>query len=109
MMGWYHDASTGYGWYVRYWGPGLQLIFYHRLESGQVVGVLLQRSRWIADLVAELPDTEAPDPSEDNPASEMRICLTDSGGTTVYQWGVFEPDAEARPAAEIPLSEPLGS
>ena len=46
-----------HGWHVRYWGPGLNLIFYHRLESGKVVGVLVPRSRWIADLIAELPET----------------------------------------------------
>ena len=98
-----------YGWYVRYWGPGLNLIFYHRLESGQVVGVLLQRPRWMADLIAELPETTPPPRSEDGSASEMRICLVDSHGQTVYQWGPFEPDSEAQPAAEIPLSDPLGA
>ena len=38
-------VPAAHGWYVRYWGPGLQLIFYQRLPSGQVVGVLLERSR----------------------------------------------------------------
>ena len=101
-------VAARYGWHLRYWGPGLNLIFYRRVESGQVVGVLLQRSRWIADLIAELPQTDPPGPSEDESPSQMRIRLVDSNAATVYQWGLFEPDAEARPAAEIPLSDPLG-
>ena len=28
------DAPPTNGWYVRYWGPGVQLIFHRRLESG---------------------------------------------------------------------------
>ena len=98
-----------HGWHVQYWGPGLHLIFYHRLQSGRVVGVLLERSRWIAELIAELPDTAPPARSGDEPASQSRICLVDSGGRTVYQWGPFEPDESTRPLAELQLSEPLGS
>lgn len=97
------------GWYVQYWGPGLHLIFYHRLESGQVVGVLLPRSRWIADLITELPETVPPESAPGRPALPSRICLVDSGGKTVYQWGPLEPAGGATPLVESRLSEPLGS
>ena len=102
-------APAAHGWYVRYWGPGLQLIFYQRLSSGRVVGVLLQRSRWIADVIAELPATASGDGSAEGWASASRISLVDSNGRTVYQWGPFEPADRSRPVVELPLSDPLGS
>jgi len=102
-------TQTTHGWHVRYWGPGLNLIFYNRLESGKVVGVLMPRSRWIADLIAELPQTAAPIEARDGIASEARICLINSNGQTVYQWGVFEPDEQRQPFAELPLCDPVSS
>jgi len=96
------DRSGADGWHVQYWGPGLQLIFHQRLASGRVVGVLVPRSRWMADLIAELPETMAP-------AAGARVRLVDSVGTPVYQWGPFEPDDGAEPVVELPLSEPLGA
>jgi len=101
------DAAPTHGWYAWYWGPGLNLIFWHRLESGQIVAVALPRGRWIADLVAELPQT--PLPSSDATDPDSRIRLVDSNGAAVYQWGDFEPAEDARPAVEMPLSEPLAS
>ncbi len=98
-----------HGWHVRYWGPGLNLIFYHRLESGKVVGVLVPRSRWIADLIAELPETAPPVGSRRKFVSEARIRLVNSNGETVYQWGPFEPDDSAEAFAELPLGNPLSS
>ena len=102
------DAPPTNGWYVRYWGPGVQLIFHRRLESGRVVGVLLDRSRWIADLIAQLPQTGPRDRSISGPASRSRIRLEDSNKNTVYQWGLFEPD-DAQPVVELRVAEPLGS
>jgi len=98
-----------YGWHVRYWGPGLNLIFYRRLESREVVGVHLQRARLIHDLIAELPATAPPVPSQDGFVSEARICLVNSRGKTEYQWGSFEPEEQAKPLVEMPLCEPLDS
>ena len=103
------DAPSMHGWYVRYWGPGLQLIFHHRLESGQVVGVLLERSRWIADLMAQLPQTEPRTRSARELVSRSRIRMEDSNKNTVYQWGLAEPDDGAQPIVELRVAEPLGS
>jgi signal transduction histidine kinase len=102
-------VPTTHGWHVRYWGPGLNLVFYHRLESGKVVGVLVPRSRWIADLIAELPETAPPVGSRDGFASAARIRLVNSNGDVVYQWGAFAPDDTAKAFAELPLCNPLSS
>jgi len=100
------DSASTHGWHVWYWGRGLNLIFWRRADTGHVVGIELDRARWLADLIAELPSTAAID---ELPASKSRICLVDSNANLVYQWGDFEPTADASPTAEIPLNAPLSS
>lgn len=102
----YDQTSTAtYGWYAWYWGRGVHLIFWRRLPSGQIVGAELDRARWIADLIAELPQT----PQAETPAAQSRIQLVDSHGDPVYQWGAFEPPGDATPLVELPASAPLSA
>lgn len=109
------DASTNptvaqHGWYTWYWGRGLNLIAWNRRPTGEVVGILLERARWMADLVAELPDTGEPSPDKSRTAPVPdRVQLLDSGGHVVYQWGRFEPADTAEAFAELTLSPPLSS
>lgn len=100
-----HNSAATHGWYTWYWGRGVHLIFWRRLRSGHIVGVELDRSRWIADLIAELPQT----PQAETPAAQSRIQLVDSHDDIIYQWGAFEPPRGATPLAEIPASAPLSS
>ncbi len=97
------------GWVVRFRGPGLNLLYCQRLPSGQLVGVLLQRARWIADLIAELPDTSDALTSDEDRPWEARIRLADSGGQPVYDWGPLEPDEGAAPLQELAPHYPLSS
>lgn len=98
-----------YAWHVQYWGPGLNLVFYHRLPSGYVVGVHVPRSRWIADLIAELPDTAPSANPRSESSSEARIRLVNSNGEVVYQWGTYEPEETAEALAAMSLSNPLAA
>lgn len=100
--------ETAFGWYTWYWGRGLHLIFWHRRPSGHVVGVALDRVRWISDVISLLPDTS---PIASGQLSQLpsRIRLVDSNGNTVYQWGSFEPTEDALATADIPLSRPLNA
>lgn len=95
------------GWFVWYWGRGVNLIFWQRLASGNIVCVALERSRWMADLIAELPDSVGS--RQKLVAERNRLTrLINSSGETVYQWG--GPDEEPTIlAAEIPVSHPLTS
>jgi signal transduction histidine kinase len=97
--------AVKHGWYPWYWGRGVHLIFWRRLSSGQVVGVELDRTRWIADLIAELPQT----PHADTPAPDSRIQLVDSHDHVVYQWGALETPEGAFPLVETPASAPLSA
>ncbi len=44
-------------WQVWYMDEGSQLVLWQPHSSGQSIGILLERVRWIADLTAALPDT----------------------------------------------------
>ncbi|REK22911.1 MAG: sensor histidine kinase [Planctomycetota bacterium] len=117
-------ATATHGWYTWYWGRGLHLIFWSRRPGGEIVGILLQRARWMSDLVAELPDTALRDSrsaatqsfyaqasrrrGEEEPTPE-RVRLLDSGGNVVYQWGRLAPPPGAEPFAELALSSPLAA
>ena len=98
-------SAAAHGWYAWHWGRGVHLIFWRRLATGHVVGAELDRSRWIADLIAELPQT----PQAATPAAQSRIQLVDSHDQAVYQWGAFEPRRGAAPLAELPAGAPLTS
>lgn len=103
-----HPATSDQpeGWYVWYFGRGAHLLFWQRLNSGEVVATLLERPRWMADLIATLPATVSERATTD-PIESARIRLVDSVGRPMYQWGAFEPADEAEPFAEMAVSEPL--
>ncbi|MBM4034788.1 MAG: HAMP domain-containing histidine kinase [Planctomycetes bacterium] len=99
------SAARGYGWYVWYWGAGTNLLFWRRAASGHVIGVELSRTRLLADIVAELPGTDALAPA----LPHGRIVLVDPGGSPLYQWGAHEPAAGEKPQAALALSPPLAA
>ncbi len=104
------------GWFVWYWDRGLNLIYWQRTASGHVVGAALERSRWIADLIAELPETlSEPESMSVLSSVNSQTRLLDSGSELIYQWGSLnssdapELQKEDAPFCEIPVSAPLGS
>lgn len=92
------------GWYVWYWGNGINLIFWRKTASGQIVGAEVDRMRLMSDIVGKLP---AFDPASPAPA-DGAIALADSKGNIIYQWGGYEPGGEA-PRAVLALSYPLNA
>lgn len=98
------DGSSG--WFNWYWDRGVNLIYWQRRSSGHIVGGVLERARWIADLIAELPDTVDGDGDR---AINTRIRLINESGDSVYQWGQFEPADDVAPFCEVPVTSPLES
>ncbi len=94
-------------WFVWNWGPGINLIYWQRRENGHIVGVAVERARWIADIIAELPDTPSIAQGADSVPS--RIQIVESGKDVIYKWGPFDPDPEEAPTAEFRLSSPLSA
>jgi signal transduction histidine kinase len=104
------DTSTSVseteGWYVWYYGRGVNLIYWQRLESGKVVAVAAERGRWLADLNSALPHTDVASASQE---VSSRVRLVDSIGRPMYQFGAFEPEETAEPTTQVAVSEPLTS
>lgn len=96
------------GWFIWYWGRGVNLIFWQRLANGRIVCVALERSRWISDLIAELPDSVSLSDKKSSPSQERTTRIMSSSGETVYQWGNDIGD-DMLLAAEFPMSHPLTS
>lgn len=108
------------GWYVWYQGRGVQLIFWRRLDDGRVVAVAIERARWLADLIASLPETIPENAGPENTAPDAagasgigtdsaRIRLVDSVGQTVYEWGRYQPEPSEVAFAESTVSQPLAT
>jgi signal transduction histidine kinase len=96
-------ASNSVEWSKWFFGPGLQLIASHKLADGGRIGMLLSRGRWMAELVAELPDQ-----SSSGESLAGQIQLLDESGRTVYLWGRTQ-NLVAKPVVTVPLAEPLGN
>jgi signal transduction histidine kinase len=99
------DRQGRHGWYTWYWGNGVNLVFWVRNASGYVIGAACDRTRLLADIVGELPDSDASDPN----LRQGRIALVGGDGVGVYQWGAYEPSTSETPRVRLDLSPPLDS
>lgn len=99
------SIDTGHGWYTWYWGNGINFVFWRRDAAGRVIGVDCDRTRLLADIVAELPNSNPTDPN----LPRGRVALVDSAGAILYQWGAQEPAADERPQATLELTAPLNA
>ena len=88
-------------WHQCFFDEGLQLVIWNALQDGSAMGCWLERSRWIADLIAMLPEIESG-------ASDGSTLLIDADGTVVYRWGTIDIPT-GNTLAEVALSAPLGS
>lgn len=100
--------SENTGWLVWYWDRGLNLIHWNRRPSGQIVGAALDRSRWMSDLIGQLPDSQAGDSSRSQNAIVPRIQLVDAAAEPIYQWGQATDDA-TEVVCETAIAAPLAS
>ncbi|HRA86853.1 MAG TPA: HAMP domain-containing sensor histidine kinase [Planctomycetaceae bacterium] len=94
------------GWFVWYWDRGLNLVYWQRRPTGHIVGAALERSRWIADVIAVLPETMETGTAADRLNNSCRV--VNAASETVYDWGL-EIEENAVPFCEIPVAAPLAS
>jgi signal transduction histidine kinase len=94
-----------HGWYTWYWGNGVNLVFWVRNAAGYVIGAACDRTRLLADIVGELPDSDTADAN----LRLGRIALAGGDGVAVYQWGTYEPASGEAPRVRLDLSPPLDS
>lgn len=92
------------GWFVWYWDRGMNLIYWQRRPSGNIVGAALERSRWISDLMCALPETDV---SRSN-ADAVSFRVVGSASEMIYTWGPEWP-RNSIAFCELPLAGPLAS
>lgn len=86
------------GWIAWYWEEGLHLLYWHRRADGRIAGVEVERAVLLQRLIAGLPATTD---------QQSLVVLADAQGAPVYQWGTYEPPADARALARVALPAPL--
>jgi signal transduction histidine kinase len=101
--------SANHGWYTWYWGNGVNIVFWVRNAAGYVIGAACDRTRLLADIVGELPDSDTSVSTAYSSRRQGRIALVGADGASVYQWGSYEPAAGELPRVRLDLGPPLGS
>jgi len=97
--------SRGHGWYVWFWGEGINVLFWRRDSRGNIIGAELNRIRLISEIIARLPETN---PQKQSSFGGM-ISLDDSKGEALYKWGRHTPGENEKPVVKRHLSYPLNS
>lgn len=93
------------GWHTWYQDEGLRFLFWWQGDQDRLYCVDVDRMRILSDLVALLPETDLEDPL----LASGRVVLRDARGQVLYQWGAYDPDAQARPRAQAALSPPVAA
>jgi signal transduction histidine kinase len=94
-----------HGWYIWYWGRGVQLLFWRKDSSGNIIGAELDSTRLLSDVIGILPGTN---PLDEN-RIQGRILLSNTAGETLYQWGTYEPAEDESALVETSVSYPLSA
>jgi signal transduction histidine kinase len=97
----YFSQSPWQEWYI---DQGLQLVLWRTTDDGFAMGILLERSRWMSEIIAALPDARL----GSREVQTGTTSLDDANGCAIYQWGL-EPEKTLTPLASIPLAPPLAS
>lgn len=120
-------------WQVWYMDEGVQLIYWMQHSEGSIIGILLERARWIADLTTQLPETVAVTTVDDRsgelskatPVTQLEAssssqqkataatlsgftALTDEANRIVYRWGE-DGTRLMQPLASLNLAPPLAN
>ncbi|QEF98059.1 Sensor histidine kinase TmoS [Stieleria maiorica] len=122
------STLTESAWQQWYMADGTQVVYWRARRDGSTVGMLLERSRWIADLIAVLPDHRSPESTSSlrvatsgtnvtptkralpdlAPTPIGSLTLVDEAKRLVYRWGNRD-EFQLSPLAAAPLSAPLAS
>ncbi|TWU02651.1 Sensor protein KdpD [Stieleria varia] len=105
------SIENDHQWQVWYMDEGAQLVLWFGRTDGSAVGLLLERSRWMSDLISILPDSISSDAESDDQSpgrSSGFTALVDETQRIVYRWG-DDIDATTQPTVSRDVSPPLSS
>jgi hypothetical protein len=105
------QVEDRHGWHSWFWGERINFLFWRQLPSGYEIGMELETTALIAELIAQFPAYTAQEyrraDSYSSNDSSYSIRLTDASKDVLYQWGQYDPDKDHKPNSEIALSSPL--
>lgn len=93
-------SQSGPHWTTWYHGRGLVLGYWASSLQNTVTMVVVPRGRWLADIVAAMPDNH-------RPRQDALIQLVDVEGSVIAQWGNVELVSEGLKDAELAVVAPL--
>jgi len=96
-------AAEPTGWHTWLADEGVQLFFWRRPADGRTVGIELDATALLADIIGLLPSSDSG--ASDVPAG--LIALQDARNLPLYQWGDYRSDARELPVARLALAPPL--
>ncbi len=97
-------------WQSWFMNQGMQIVLWIPQSDGSVAGVLLERSRWVADVISVLPQSQTRETASQrlNRQTLGYSTLIDEQQRTVYRWGESLP-ADMDAIAEVDAFPPLAS
>lgn len=87
------------GWYTWYRAQGLNFILWKRNANDLLIGLELNRSRLLSDVIASLPDSN----------QEKELIILKNAASELYSWGNYNKESGETPKAQISLTPPLQS
>ncbi len=99
------NRAESYHWYTWFMGDGVNFVLWRITNEGVRIGAMIERVALISRIMRLLPDSDL----VADETSATRIALTNALGSTLYQWGAYEPDNDAMHLSEIPVVQPFGA
>jgi signal transduction histidine kinase len=100
----YETGGSLLHWTSWFEGPGQQWAFWTQDNGGPIHGMVIDRTAFMSEAIAQLPDGSAGSSSKTNTES---FVLLNEAGDTLYQWGAKLDDSNQAPAIETTLPTPL--
>ncbi|MEO1617924.1 MAG: HAMP domain-containing sensor histidine kinase [Planctomycetota bacterium] len=81
------SLAFGSRWQQWYLADGSQVIYWIGRRDGSSIGVLLERGRWMADVIAELPDDAGATSASFGGLPLGSVSLLDESNRSIFRWG----------------------
>ena len=98
------SKGSPFQWTTWFDGPGQQWAFWAPSNDGSITGLVVDRTAFMAEAIAQLPDSGE---SASSSASRESFTLLNETGTALYTWGAADIDAANSGSIDVSLPTPL--
>lgn len=96
--------GSPFQWTTWFDGPGQQWAFWTQNSDGTTTGIVVDRSAFMAEAIAQLPDSNNETNSK---ATAEAFTLLNETGTALYTWGTSDLDPQLASSINVSLPTPL--